>query len=64
MVKNGRLLFCSRDMHKFMEANCITSIQKLFDISIDELVQMPNFPYRLLNEWVSLRDKFNLLIEN
>ena len=64
MVKNSRLLFCSRDMHKFMEANEITSIQKLFEISIDELVTMTNFPYRLLNEWVQLRDKFNLLFEN
>lgn len=64
MVNNSRLLFCSRDMHIFMEANEITSIQKLFEISIDELVQMQNFPYRLLKEWVSLRDKFNLLIEN
>ena len=64
MVKNSRLLFCSRDMHKFMEANSITSIQNLFEISIDELVMMQNFPYRLLKEWVSLRDKFNLLIEN
>ncbi len=47
-----------------MEANEITSIQNLFKISIDELLQMSNFPYRLLTEWVSLRDRFNLLIEN
>lgn len=64
MVKNSRLLFCSRDMHEFMEVNNITSIQNLFEIPIDSLVLMSNFPYRLLSEWVTLRDKFNLLIEN
>jgi len=64
MVKNSRLLFCSREMHKFMEANEITSIQNLFEISVEELLQMSNFPYRLLTEWVFLRDRFNLLIEN
>ena len=64
MIKNSRLLFCSCDMHKFMEANKITSIQKLYEIPIKELVMMPDFPYRLLEEWVCLRDKFNLLIEN
>jgi hypothetical protein len=64
MTHNSRLLFCSRDMHRFMEANGITSIQALFEISIDELVKMSNFPHRLLKEWVSLRDKFNLLCEN
>jgi hypothetical protein len=64
MVKNSRLLFCSREMHKFMEANEIASIQNLFQISIDELLQMSTFPYRLLTEWLSLRDRFNLLIEN
>ncbi len=64
MVKNSRLLFCSRDLHKFMEANEITSVKNLFDISIDQLVMMSNFPYRLLNEWLTLRDKFNLLCEN
>ncbi|MCW3115108.1 MAG: hypothetical protein JWR18_3504 [Segetibacter sp.] len=64
MGTNSRLLFCSRDMHKFMEANGITSIQQLFEISIDNLVLMQSFPFRLLKEWVSLRDKFNLLIEN
>lgn len=64
MVKNARLLFCSREMHEFMEANEIASVQKLFEIPIDQLVLMSNFPYRLLTEWVSLRDKFNLLIEN
>lgn len=64
MVKNSRLLFCSRDMHKFMEANDITSIQQMFEIPIDQLVLMSNFPYRLLTEWVSLRDRFNLLVEN
>jgi hypothetical protein len=64
MVNNSRLLFCSSDMHKFMGANEITSIQNLFEISIGHLLQMPNFPYRLLTEWVSLRDRFNLLIEN
>jgi hypothetical protein len=64
MVKNSRLLFCSRDMHVFMESNEIMSIQKLFEIPIDQLVVMSNFPYRLLTEWVSLRDKFNLLFEN
>ena len=51
-------------MHKFMEANEITSIQNLFEISVEELLQMSNFPYRLLTEWVFLRDRFNLLIEN
>lgn len=64
MTKNSRLLFCSSGMHEFMEANEIKSIKELFEIPIDELVLMPNFPYRLLREWVSLRDKFNLLIEN
>ncbi|WP_147204290.1 hypothetical protein [Segetibacter aerophilus] len=64
MVHNSRLLLCSRDMHKFMEANQISSIKNLFEISIVDLVQMPNFPLRLLAEWVTLRDLFNLLIEN
>lgn len=64
MVKNSRLLFCSRDMHLFMEANDIPTIQNLFEISIAELVMMQNFPYRLLTEWVTLRDKYNLLVEN
>lgn len=64
MIGNSRLLFCSRDMHKFMEANFIASIHDLFSIAIDDLVSMPDFPYRLLNEWVSLRDRYNLLIEN
>jgi hypothetical protein len=47
-----------------MEANEITSIQHLFEISIEELLQISTFPYRLLTEWLSLRDRFNLLIEN
>ncbi len=64
MVSNSRLLFCSREMHKFMEANYIRSVHDLFAISIDQLVAMPDFPYRLLTEWVSLRDRYNLLIEN
>ena len=64
MTTNSRLLFCSRDMHKFMEANSIKSVGQLFEIAIDDLVLMPDFPYRLLKEWVSLHDKFNLLCEN
>jgi hypothetical protein len=64
MTRNSRLLFCSRDMHKFMEANCITSVAQLFEIKIEKLVLMPNFPYRLLEEWLTLRDKFNFLCEN
>ncbi|HEX8460016.1 MAG TPA: hypothetical protein VF623_01245 [Segetibacter sp.] len=63
-MTNSRLLFCSRDLHVFMEANSIKSVQQLFDISIDSLVMKPDFPYRLLIEWVTLRDKFNLLHEN
>lgn len=58
------MLFCSRDMHLFMEANNIQSIPRLFDIKIDELVLLPDFPYRLLDEWVTLRDRFNFLNEN
>ncbi len=58
------MLFCSRDMHMFMEANNIQSIPRLFDIKIDELVLLPDFPYRLLAEWVTLRDRFNFLNEN
>jgi len=47
-----------------MEANSIKSVGQLFEIAIDDLVLMPDFPYRLLKEWVSLHDKFNLLCEN
>lgn len=61
MITNTRLLFYSQDMHKFMEAHNINSIAQLFDIPLYNLVIMPGFPYRLLNEWVFLRDKFNFL---
>lgn len=64
MLKNSKLLYCSRQMHQFMEANYIASMQKLFEISLCDLILMPNFPPRLLNEWVLLRDKFNVLCEN
>ncbi len=64
MTQNTRLLFCSNDMHKFMEANDINTIPQLFEVRIDELITKPDFPYRLLNEWVTLRDKFNFLHEN
>jgi hypothetical protein len=61
---NSRLLLCSKDMHIFMEANDIQGVNHLFEISLHDLVLMPDFPYRLLKEWVSLRDKYNLLCEN
>lgn len=64
MVRNSRHLFCSREMHKFMEAHEITSIRQLFDIKLSELVLLPDFPFRLLDEWVILRDKFHVLCEN
>lgn len=64
MVKNSKYLFCSREMNKFIEANEINSIQTLFQISVEELLRMPSFPFQLLNEWTYLRDKFNLLSEN
>lgn len=64
MIRNSRLLFCSKDMHKFMEANNINSIPQLFQIKINKLIMMPDFPFRLLEEWVELRDKFNYLGEN
>ncbi|MDB5250622.1 MAG: hypothetical protein JWQ40_5016 [Segetibacter sp.] len=64
MTTNSRLLFCSKDMHKFMEANELSTVEQLFEIPIDKLVLRPDFPYRLLHEWVMLRDKFNLLWEN
>lgn len=51
-------------MHKFMEANEINTIPELFEISIEELITKPDFPFRLLTEWVTLRDKFNFLHEN
>jgi hypothetical protein len=51
-------------MHEFMEANKIMSIPGLFEIKIDKLVLLPTFPYRLLDEWISLRDKYNYLSEN
>jgi len=63
-MTNSRLLFCSRELHKFMEANSINSIPQLFAIPIDTLIKKRDFPHRLLNEWVTLRDKFNLLHEN
>jgi hypothetical protein len=47
-----------------MEAHQIPSIPELFEIRINSLVLMPDFPYRLLEEWVSLRDKYNFLNEN
>ena len=64
MTQNTRLLFCSRDMHLFMEANDIFSIPLLFEIEIGKLILMPDFPYRLLEEWLMLRDRFNFLHEN
>lgn len=64
MTQNTRMLFCSRDMHTFMEANEIDSIPELFSISIEQLVTKSDFPYRLLSEWVLLRDKYNFLHEN
>ena len=51
-------------MHKFMEGNHICSVTQLFEIKIDRLIVMPDFPYRLLEEWVLLRDRFNFLGEN
>ena len=63
-MTNSRLLYCSRDLHKFMEANDIESIQELFKIQLDSLIRRPDFPHRLLTEWVTLRDRFNLLHEN
>jgi hypothetical protein len=63
-MTNSRLLFCSRDLHKFMEANDIENIRELFNIPINSLIRRPDFPHRLLNEWVTLRDRFNLLNEN
>lgn len=64
MTQNIRFLLCSKDMQTFMEANKIGSIPKLFDIKIDKLVLMPDFPFRLLDEWITLRDKYNFLNEN
>lgn len=64
MSNNTRFLMCSKDMHSFMEAHNISSIPSLFEIALHDLVVMPDFPYRLLLEWVSLRDKYNLLFEN
>ncbi len=64
MTRNTQLLMCSEDMHRFMEAHQINSIPELFELSLSNMVLMPDFPFRLLIEWMSLRDKFNLLFEN
>lgn len=64
ITQNIRFLLCSKDMQIFMESNKIGSIPKLFDIKIDKLVLMPDFPIRLLDEWIILRDRCNFLNEN
>ena len=64
MTKNSALLFCSRDMHKFMEANSIKSVKQLFQIPLSQVILMEDFPYRLLEEWVTLKDRFQVLCEN
>jgi hypothetical protein len=47
-----------------MEANDIKTVPMLFQIPLNTLVLKPDFPYRLLQEWVLLRDKYNFLSEN
>ena len=64
MTYNTHLILCSKDMHGFMQKNFINNFDDLFQIPLNKLVLIPNFPYRLLIEWVLLRDKFNLLCEN
>ena len=51
-------------MRRFMDTNYLVSFEDLFEIALEKLVIMPDFPYRLLSEWVLLRDKFNLLCAN
>lgn len=64
MTYNTQLIMCSKEMRRFMDKNYLISFEDLFEIPLDKLVIMPDFPYRLLGEWVLLRDKFNLLCEN
>ena len=64
ITQNAKLLYCSYDMQNFMDSNNIQSIPRLFDIKIDQLVQKPDFPYRLLEEWLMLRDRLSFLSEN